>query len=154
MIGHRLRSWSSEFIRGRPSPQPPETPGLIARLEEAVDGLLYPSETDAPVKVFVWRGEAPFSQQALLETGGHGEKTPIKITGIERFFGPVTTPQSWHEEEEQKRTQRFTALRDLLETELTNIEVYKVGSVKIDMFVIGRTADGTYCGISTQVVET
>lgn len=127
---------------------------LATRLEQAVTGLLYPSETDAPVEVFVWRDEAPFTQQALLASSGYDEKTAVKTIDLDRFFRPVTTPQSWHGPAEQERVQRFTALRALLESELDDISVYRVGSVNIDVYVIGHTADGTYMGVKTQVVET
>jgi hypothetical protein len=127
---------------------------FMPRLEQALGGLLYPSETDAPVKTFVWSGETPFSQQALLAHRGDDEKTPVRTISLAQFFDPVTTPQAWHEEAERERTTRFAALRELLESELDDIAVYKIGSVKADVYVVGRTAEGTYCGITTQVVET
>lgn len=127
---------------------------LIARFKEASAGLLYPSESDAPLHVFVWQDAAPFSPQALLASAGHDRTTPIHITDLDRFFHPVTTPQPWHGEEEQELVRRFTALRDLLKATLGDIKVYKIGAVAIDVYVVGRAADGTYCGLTTHVVET
>ena len=127
---------------------------LIARLKEASAGLLYPSETDAPLHVFVWQDAAPFSPQRLLASAGYDRATPLRITDLDRFFQPVTTPQPWHDEEEQESVRRFTALRDLFKATLRDIKVYKIGSVAIDVYVIGRAADGTYCGLTTRVVET
>ena len=127
---------------------------LTARLEQAIDGLLFPSETDAPLHVFVWRATVPFSAQALLASAGYGPATPLQTTDLRRFFRPVTTPRAWYGAEEQERMRRFRALRDLLEAELSDITVYKVGTSAIDVYLVGRAADGTSCGLTTHVVET
>ena len=127
---------------------------LTARLEQAVAGLLFPSETDAPLHVFAWRATVPFSAQALLASAGYGPATPLQTTDLRRFFRPVTTPRAWYGDEEQKRMRRFRALRDLLEAELSDITVYKVGTGAINVYLVGRAADGTYCGLTTHVVET
>ena len=127
---------------------------LVTRLEEATAGLLFPSESDEPLHVFVWRDAAPFSPQALLAHAGCDPTTPIRTTDPDRFFRPVTTPRAWHGEEEQARMRRFKALRDLLKAELRDIKVYKIGTVAIDVYVVGRAANGAYCGFTTKVVET
>jgi hypothetical protein len=131
-------------------------PGLIARLEAATSGLLFPSESDEPLQVFVWRDTAPFSPQALLAHAGFDPKTrtPVQTSDLDRFFRPVTTPRAWYGEEERERMRRFQALHDLLKAELRDIKVYKIGTVAIDVYVVGRAADGTYCGFTTKVVET
>ncbi len=127
---------------------------LTVQLEQAVDGLLFPSETDAPLHVFVWRATVPFSAHALLDHAGYDPATPLQTTDLRRFFRPVTTPRAWYGAEEQERMRRFRALRDLLEAEFSDITVYKVGTSAIDVYVVGRGADGTYCGFTTRVVET
>ncbi len=127
---------------------------LIARLEEAIDGLLFPSESDEPLRVFVWDDTVPFSPEVLLAEAGYPETTPIKTTTLDRFFRPVTTAREWHGEEEQEHVRRFRALRNLLKAELDDVTVYKLGTVAIDVYVVGRAADGRHYGITTRVVET
>lgn len=127
---------------------------LIRQLQQAIDGLLFPSETDAPIHIFVWRDTAPFSPQALLTHRGYQSTTPIQETSLERFFRPVTTPRDWHGPEEQERVQRFTTLRALLQTELSDVTVYKIGTGAIDVYVVGRDQNNNYVGITTHVVET
>lgn len=129
-------------------------PDLITQLQHSTDGLLFSSETDAPVQVFVWRDKAPFSSQALLARRRYGPKTQMSETDLDSFFRPVTTPRSWHGPEEQQMVQRFTALRDLLKAELSDIHVYKIGDAAMDVYVVGRAKDGTYLGVTTKVVET
>jgi hypothetical protein len=127
---------------------------LIPRLEQAVDGLLFPSESDAPLRLFVWHDAIPFSLEALRAHAGYAETTPIQTTDLDSFFRPVTTPQAWYGEAEQERLQRFTALLALLKAELSDITVYKVGTVAIDVYVVGRTPSGRYLGVTTKVIET
>jgi hypothetical protein len=45
-------------------------------------------------------------------------------------------------------------LHDTLENLLKDISVYRVGTVNIDVYVIGKTADGYFAGVSTKLVET
>jgi hypothetical protein len=127
---------------------------LISRLEQAVDSLLFPSEGDAPLHVFVWRESTPFSPEALLIHAGYDQTTPVRTSDLESFFRPVTTPRAWYGEEEQERLRRFSALLDLLNAELSDVKVYKVGTVAIDVYVVGRDAQGNYLGVTTNVVET
>ncbi len=97
---------------------------LTVRLEQAVDGLLFPSETDAPLHLFAWPDTLPFSAQALLASAGYDPATPLQTTDLDRFLRPVTTPRAWYGDEEQERMHRFRALRDLLKAELSNITHY------------------------------
>ena len=127
---------------------------LTRRLEAAAAGLLFPSETDAPLRVFVWHAPPPFSPEALRGGGGGDLAAPIATTDVDHFFGPVLTTQPWHGPEEQTRQERFSELVTLLKTELSELTVYKVGQRRITVYVLGRTADDTYLGITTEVVET
>ncbi len=127
---------------------------LITRLEQASAGLLFPSESDAPLQVFVWRAAAPFSPAALLGHIGCDQTTPIRTTDVDRFFRPVTQAHPWDGPAEQERLRRFTTLVELLKTELRDLTVYKIGTVAIDVYVVGRDENGTYLGVTTHVVET
>lgn len=127
---------------------------LTTRLEQAIDGLLYPSESDAPLQVFVWPEGTPFSLKALRTHIATSKKTPIQKVDLDTFFRPVTTPQDWFGEAEQERMEKFTALLTLLKAELSDITVYKVGKIDIDVYVLGHTSAGEYLGITTKVVET
>src|SRR3954452_16616985 len=125
-----------------------------AQLKKAIRGLLYPSETDAKLQVFVWREEAPFTPEALLASAGLDATTPVETTDLATFMQPVTTPHDWDGPAEQKQERRFTALRALLEASLSDIKVYWVGKINIDVYVVGKTTDGTYTGVKTKMVET
>ncbi len=127
---------------------------MITQLEQTIAGLLFPSESDAPLRVFVWNTTAPFSPAALLSHGGYDQTTPIQRMDVDRFFYPVMQPHPWDGAVEQERLRRFTMLVKLLKTELSDLTVYKVGTVGIDVYVVGRDRHDTYLGVTTHVVET
>lgn len=128
---------------------------LIDEIAAASEGLLFMSETDAPVEPFVWEESTPFSIEALREAKGYDAATPITRLDADEFFGPATRAHDWHGPEERERVRRFQALLATLKSRLSDIAAYKVGaSGAIDVFVVGRAEDGTFAGVTTQVVET
>ncbi|HEY0736717.1 MAG TPA: nuclease A inhibitor family protein [Herpetosiphonaceae bacterium] len=128
---------------------------LIDEIADMSEGLLFMSETDAPVQLFVWEESTPFSIEALREAKGYNDSTPIAKLDVDEFFGPATRAYDWHGPEERERVRRFQALLETLKARLSDIAAYKVGaSGTIDVFVVGRAEDGTFAGVTTQVVET
>ncbi|MBV9790491.1 MAG: nuclease A inhibitor family protein [Chloroflexi bacterium] len=128
---------------------------LIDEIARASEGLMLISETDAPVTPFVWEESTPFSIEALRQARGYDASTPITKLDVDEFFGSSTREYDWHGPEEQERVRRFRALVDTLKSRLSDIAAYKVGEFgAIDVFVVGRTEDGTFAGVTTHVVET
>ncbi len=130
-------------------------PTLTDELTQATAGLLFPSETDAPIEPFIWNEPHPFSPAALRAAKGDAADTPITTMAVDDFFGPTTIARDWHGPAEQERVRRFRALVDLLKTRLQEPLVYKLGAQSpYAVFVVGRTEDGATAGLTTQVVET
>ena len=128
---------------------------LNDEISQASAGLLFPSESDAPVHLFVWQGQQPFSIAALRRAQGYSADMPIGTFDVDEFFGPATRAYDWHGPADQERTQRFRALVELLKARLHDVAAYKVGkSGTLDVFVVGQADDGTFAGVRTQVVET
>jgi hypothetical protein len=42
----------------------------------------------------------------------------------------------------------------VLKQELAGLKVYRVGSVQVDAYIIGKTADGKLGGLKTVLIET
>jgi Nuclease A inhibitor-like protein len=66
----------------------------------------------------------------------------------------ATQAEDWHDEEEREIVQRFQHLVSVLKQNLSNIQVYRVGSIEIDAYILGVTPSGNWMGLSTQLVET
>lgn len=137
----------------KPADAPPAS-DLVAKLQKATAGLTFISETDAPVEVFVWSDTASFTPEGLRAHQSVKAAEPVATEDIDHFFRNVTTSYDWHEDAEKEQVRRFIALRDLLKAELTDTTVYRFGTTAIEVYVVGRAADGTTLGIHTNVVET
>src|SRR5688500_18732613 len=90
------------------------SPALKA-LQEAAEGLLFLSETDAPLESFFWPAQEtpPLTPDQLAKLAGAPAKALIKTVKLETFFRPTTTEQEWHNEEEKDEVSRF---KDLVKT--------------------------------------
>jgi Nuclease A inhibitor-like protein len=85
------------------------------------------------------------------------ERSPdesVELVSVDDFFAAATQEEDWHDEEEREIVQRFQHLVSVLKQNLSNIQVYRVGSTDIDAYIVGVTPSGNWMGLSTQLVET
>ncbi|WP_375466925.1 nuclease A inhibitor family protein [uncultured Nostoc sp.] len=127
---------------------------ILDQLRTATNGLLMMSESEYPFEVFLWEGIALGTPQKVVQQTNHPQDTPIKIVGIDDFFQVATTEEDWHEEEEKATVKRFQALVQTLKENLSNLQVYRLGEIEIDVYIIGQIPSGDSIGLSTKVVET
>ncbi|GAB2553987.1 nuclease A inhibitor family protein [Spirosoma areae] len=118
--------------------------------------LLYPSESDEPVEAvtcYLKQAEALTVSQIkdwqMLPPSVYVEEMPEVD-----FWQPVITGQDWFGDEEKARTARFQKLKDFVEIALTVRQVFRVGESEMDVFLLGRQADGERAGLKTRVVQT
>ena len=135
-----------------------QTDALLKQLQQEVKGLMYTSESDAPLQAFVWT-KAEFGAAMLTPTAvGHYKKLPTGQKAAEvkwaDFFAPMTTAQSWYGDEEKATMQKFQQLVQTLQTNLSDLHVYTYGDTKQDVYIVGKTASGDFAGVQTKAVET
>ncbi|XXX79886.1 nuclease A inhibitor family protein [Sorangium sp. So ce134] len=133
--------------------QPASPEELLASLGEAAQNLLFPSESDHPLEPFRSRGDAS-SPAALRAAEGLAAETPVEVTTVADLFAPVLDPPEDAGEAALAEAGRYRRLVDLLERDLTDLRVYRAGSVDIDVYVVGRHPSGAWLGLKTKVVET
>lgn len=125
----------------------------LQEIRKASEGLYYISETDAPFHP-VEAAEAADPKQAALKLSGNNENEPVEEVTLEHFFRnavkiyPDVTP------EQQQTAQRFIHLQTSLLQNIKDVKVYRIGSIQIKAYILGRLPDGTCAGLSTQLVET
>jgi hypothetical protein len=90
----------------------------------------------------------------VLRFGKHDANAQIEEISLEVFFSRVTMIEDWFGDEEKETAQKFSELQKLLEDNLKEIKVFRVGEVEIDVYVVGVDADGNLAGVKTMVVET
>ncbi|WP_437817195.1 nuclease A inhibitor family protein [Sorangium sp. So ce1078] len=133
--------------------EPASPEALLASLAEAAQNLLFPSESDHPLEPFRSRGDAS-SPAGLRAAEGLDAETPVEVTTPGDFFAPVLEPPEDAGEAALAEAERYRRLAELLERHLTDVRVYRVGRVAIDVYILGRHPSGAWLGLRTKVVET
>ena len=130
------------------------TDSIADQLKQASKGLLFLSESDAPFEVIHLPAQGELTPAKLLQLTEHPPDVPVEIVSVDEFFDTPTAEEDWHDEEEREIVQRFQHLVSVLNQNLSNIQVYRVGSIEIDAYIVGVTPSGNWMGLSTQLVET
>jgi GTPase len=73
---------------------------------------------------------------------------------VDEFFAIATAEEDWHDQDERETVQRFHNLVSILKQNLSQLQVYRVGSIDIDAYIVGVTDGGEWAGLSTKLVET
>lgn len=76
------------------------------------------------------------------------------MLAVDGFFAIVTQEEDWHDEEKRETVKRFQNLVSVLKQNLSQLQVYRVGSIEIDVYIVGVTDGGGLAGLSTKLVET
>ncbi len=126
---------------------------LLEALREATRGLTFMSESDYPFEVFDWGGTEP-TPEFLRGLDGSDVAAPVEMRTPAKFFRAATSEPDWKGADELAVARRFQKLQRLLEENLSDLKVFRIGEVNLPVYVVGRSADGNWLGVSTRVVET
>jgi hypothetical protein len=139
-----------------PSPNAEDSEDLIQQITAAMVELSWMSETDAPFDVMRWTDIPPsgLSREAVLNHARLSPEAPIEAISLGDFLAPVTQSQPWHTVEDAHRVKQFRGLQLLLEQTLTQLQVYRCGTVEIDIYVVGQAHDSRWLVLHTTAVET
>jgi hypothetical protein len=113
----------------------------LAEISELITDLYWVSETDEP-----WTVETSDNLEPI-------ESKDFKTVEFDKFFSQATQSQSWHGEQENQEVQQYQNLVQWLKANLTEVRVYKIGDVNIDIYVVGRLND-KWLILTTKAVET
>ena len=121
------------------------------KLENAASGLLMMSESDYPFE-YLNTNERQLNNALVIKLAQKPEGTPVEHTTIEHLLRNLIDPTSGSVN--LATAQRFQQLMATLKQELTNLTVYRVGDVQVQVFILGLTAEGTVGGMRTMLIET
>jgi len=124
---------------------------ITDRLSTLSKDLLFPSESEYPLELFTWES-ARLTPETILERSHKPTDTPIESITLEDFFATVTTDEDWFDDEDRQVAQRFRDLQGLIAT-LENVQVFKVGKIEIDVYIVGAIGPDLV-GLKTTVIET
>lgn len=126
---------------------------ILEALKEATRGLTFMSESDYPFEVFDW-GQAEPTPEFLRGLDNSAPDAPIETRTAAEFFRAATSEPDWKGAEELAVAKKFQTLLRLLKANLSDLKVFRVGTINIPVYIAGRSADGSWLGLSTRVVET
>jgi Nuclease A inhibitor-like protein len=139
-----------------PQAEPTEivtTAAIIDRFKQATTDLLWSSESDYPFEVVSWEPGTELNPSDLF-SNIYDTDLAIESIALLDLFEPVLTIEDWYEQPELNLVDRYTNLLDLINTNLSQVEVFRVGEVEIDIYIIGKTPTGNIIGLKTRSVET
>lgn len=129
---------------------------ITEKIKQASDGLLMMSESEYPFEVFLWSNQAlePLTNQKLLQLTGHPPETSVETVELDYLFRNCAVEKEWHNEIQKQNIQKYQSLIKTLKDGLIDIQVYRIGTISIDVYIVGKSSSGDLAGISTKVVET
>ena len=129
---------------------------IFEQLDELVKGLLWMSESDYPFEVFIWEfGEGILlNNEIVLKITKHSLETTVKVIEFEAFFRFVITAKNWHNSQDSEVVRKYHKVVSMMKQYLSDLKVYKVGEVRKDVYIVGKTNTGDYAGLATVSVET
>src|SRR5580765_5192782 len=128
--------------------------GLFCAIELACERLIYVSETDAPVRPFVGPAAAEVTGEIILQQTEGKADAPVEEVAFDTFFGRLTKIKDWFGEAEKEKAAKFLDLQKLLEENLRDLKVFRIGEIQIDIYAVGIDNDGFLMGVTTKAVET
>ena len=124
----------------------------LPQCQHLIQGLWWPSETEAPWTLARWTlaAIAPPDLRAAL----HREATaPVVELTLANLMADLRRRCQGYGAEGQALVQRYETLATWLEAQCDRVQVFRVGTVTIDLVVIGATPTGLVI-LQTQSVET
>ena len=125
-----------------------------ARLEVLVAGLLFVSESDAPLHVVRLGSLSALDESALLRALGKSEDSRITRQPLGALFDRTVIDQPWHGPAERVAVERYRALLRFLRAELDDACVFRIGQIEVEVYALGKTSEGEWLGVATTLVET
>jgi hypothetical protein len=127
---------------------------LLAALKSASAGLFVMSESDYPFEIVYLEGKSELSPQYLREMAGSPAVATVETRSVEEFFrSTIYVPES-KDGRDVPSVGDARYLYRLLTENLKEIRVYRIGKINIPVYIIGKSAEGNWVGLSTRVIET
>ena len=118
----------------------------VDALAKASKGLLFPSETDAPLGTVLRENAGDkLTKDKVRQQAGAAKGAAVEETTLDDLLSTVPG---------EDRPQ-FDKLAAAIKAQLSGVKAYKVGAEpEKQVYVVGKTSDGQWAGLKTRVVET
>jgi len=127
---------------------------VLALIARACDGLIYISETDAPVTAVDLGQADSIDGETILQRARLKAGTEVSEVELKMFFAKLTAIKDGQSDSQKTRAKKFLALQQVLEKDLRSLKVYRFGKIRIDILIVGLDYAGRVLGVHTNAVET
>jgi hypothetical protein len=111
----------------------------------AAKGLLFPSESDAPLEPFLWDDDGKLTEDRLRELAGAEEGATVEESSLDDLLRMVPGEDR----------AKFDKPAGTVKQQITGVKVYKLGDEpEKAVYIVGKKQDGKWGGLRTSVVET
>lgn len=127
---------------------------LDTALASAAQGMTYMSESDYPLTVVdhAGAGAPTIAKLRALEHVAAG--TAVEQRSFAAFMDKVGTAYDPNDPYIVEYAAKWRALRAVMEQDLTDLTVIRVGTISITVYLVGTSACGDLVGFSTTSIET
>ena len=134
----------------------PPTGIVRQRLEQAAAGLTYTSESDYP---FTWYFHpapvpSPLTIDGFRATLGIPATVRVETRDLDEFFARHIEWVDPYDATAVALVPRYRALRDTIREVLRDPQVFRVGKIAIDCYIVGYDRAGNLVGLTTVAIET
>ena len=127
---------------------------ITGQIKKAAANLFYISETDAEILSFAGKQAHGVTIDEIRKQTENALELPIEEKDFTEFFARLTAIKDGFGDEEKATAQKFIRLKNLLEANLRDLRVFKIGEIQIDIYVVGLDVENNLTGIRTKAVET
>ena len=118
---------------------------------QVIAGLLYPAGPGSRWEAFEWPGTGGLPNPDWVHRRGfHRASAPTRQQTVEEFFAPLEQERDG----DRATATRYQTLSATVREHLSNAIVVRVGTGKVTVYVVGRTADGAWAGLKVTANET
>ena len=127
---------------------------LVQRIARLCEGLVYISETDAPITVFTGGPVDELNSESIIAFTRSTCDVRIEDVDFDKFFARLTKKEAWHNDANREQTRKFLELQKLLEENLNDLKGFKIGAIRVAIYIVGLDKNNNVIGLKTDAVET
>lgn len=127
---------------------------LLTQLTAKINGILYFSESEYPLTIEQWGVVPPMEVQPKIAALNNVSADVLKPVAADAFFSHIITAADPNDTPVVENAQKFKALQQFLQENLTNIQVTRVeAGSSIPIYITANQADGTCIALITTAIE-
>ena len=111
---------------------------VVEELTRLSARLVLVSESDYPLTIINWPGEIEVNADYLRGLTDESRECSVEQMSLEQLFADG----------------RFEGLTNSLRRHLQNVKAYKVGTINMPVYIVGKGPEGNWLGVSSRIVQT